>query len=55
MAREIERCNRRASRHPELSGYDLVAIFPVGYADPAAKPAPLHALRKRVSEILREL
>ena len=40
---------------PELAGYDLVAIFPVGYADPAAKPAPLHTIRKSVSEIVKEL
>ena len=37
---------------PELAGYDLVAIFPVGYADSAAKPSPLHAIRKSVSELV---
>lgn len=40
---------------PELAGYDLVAVFPVGYADPEAKPAPQHTTRKSVFEIVKEL
>ena len=38
-----------------IAGYDLVAIFPIGYADPAAKPAPLHTLRKSASELVSQL
>ena len=37
---------------PELAGYDLVAIFPVGYADAAAKPSPLHTTRKSAAELV---
>ena len=40
IEREIERSARAAG---------------VGYADPAAKPAPLHTIRKSVSEIVKEL
>ncbi len=35
---------------PEMAGYDLIAIFPVGYADPSAAPAALHASRRSPSE-----
>jgi len=40
---------------PELSGFDLVAIFPVGYADPSATPSPMHASRKSVAELVKTL
>lgn len=40
---------------PEMDGYDLVAIFPVGYADSAAKPAPQHMLRRPVDEAVAVL
>ena len=38
---------------PELAGYDLVAIFPVGYADASASPSPMHAKRKSTAELVR--
>ena len=38
---------------PELAGFDLVAIFPVGYADPAALPSPMHDKRKSVAELVK--
>ena len=34
-----------------MEGYDLIAIFPVGYALPEAHPSHLHGDRKAVSEI----
>ena len=40
---------------PELAGYDLVALFPVGYADPSASPSPMHTKRKRVAELVTNL
>ncbi len=40
---------------PELAGFDLVAIFPVGYADSDAKPAPQHTVRKSVSELVKSI
>ena len=40
---------------PELAGFDLVAIFPVGYADPSAVPSPMHTKRKSVAELVRSL
>ena len=42
-------------RIPELAGCDLVAIFPVGYADPAAKPSHLHDKRKSVAELVKSI
>lgn len=40
---------------PEMQGHDLVAIFPVGYADPAAKPAALHTTRRSPDEVVTVL
>lgn len=40
---------------PELAGYDLVAIFPVGYADPSAAPSAMHACRKSTAELVKTL
>ena len=38
---------------PELAGFDLVAIFPVGYADPSAAPSALHTRRKSATELVK--
>ena len=38
---------------PELAGFDLVAIFPVGYADSSASPSPMHAKRKSTEELVK--
>ncbi len=35
---------------PEMAGYDLIAIFPVGYADPSAAPASMHSSRRAPNE-----
>ena len=40
---------------PEMKGYDLVAIFPVGYADPSAAPSAQHTTRRSPSEAVRPL
>ena len=40
---------------PQCADYDLVAIFPVGYADESAKPAGLHFKRKEISELVDKL
>lgn len=40
---------------PKCANYDLVAMFPVGYADESAKPAGLHFKRKDISEFVDEL
>ena len=42
---------------PEMEGYELIAIFPVGYADesPEAQPSARHFERKPVSELVSEL
>ncbi|MDO4619297.1 MAG: nitroreductase family protein [Lachnospiraceae bacterium] len=37
---------------PEMSDYDLVAIFPVGYPADTAKPAHLHTERKDLSKLV---
>lgn len=40
------------SLFPEMAEFDLVAIFPVGYADAEAKPAAMHTIRKEASELV---
>lgn len=40
---------------PELAGFDLVAIFPVGYVDPSSSPSPMHAKRKSAAELVKGL
>ena len=36
---------------PEMAGYGLIAIFPIGYAAEDAQPAPKHFLRKTPEEM----
>ena len=38
---------------PEMSGYDLIALFPIGYPAPDAAPADRHSQRKDRSESVR--
>lgn len=42
---------------PEMKDYELIAIFPIGYAaeEEAAKPGPKHFIRKETEEILETL
>lgn len=40
---------------PETAGYDLVAVFPIGYPAPDAAPAEQHGRRKPVGELYSEL
>ncbi|TGY60626.1 nitroreductase [Coriobacteriaceae bacterium] len=40
---------------PETAGYDLVALFPIGYPAPDAAPAEQHGRRKAVDELYSEL
>ena len=35
-----------------MKGYDLIAMFPVGYAKDEAKPIPMHFERKSVDELV---
>jgi len=35
---------------PEMNGYDLIAMFPTGYANKDAKPSPKHDVRKSAEE-----
>lgn len=37
---------------PQMKGYDLIAMFPVGYAKEEAKPIPMHFERKSVDELV---
>ena len=37
---------------PELAGYDLIALFPIGYPDPAYQPAPGHTASKGKDELV---
>lgn len=40
---------------PEMQGYELIAIFPVGYPAEGAKPSPRHEDRRQMSEVVVEL
>ena len=40
---------------PEMQGHDLIAIFPVGYADESAKPAAMHTTRRSPDEAVKVL
>ena len=40
---------------PQMEGYDLIAIFPVGYAAEEAAPAPRHNQRKSLEELAETL
>lgn len=42
---------------PEMEGYDVVALFPVGYAsdDTAGQPSPRHSERKTREELVTDL
>ena len=40
---------------PELSGYDLIALFPIGYPDPTYEPAPGHSQSKDKADLVSYL
>ncbi len=40
---------------PELSGYDLIALFPIGYPDPSYEPAPGHTASRPEEELVSYL
>ena len=40
---------------PEMQGYELIAIFPVGYPADDAKPSNRHEERRAISEAVNEI
>ncbi len=44
-----------ASLFPEMSGCELVAAFPIGYAAEDCEPSPRHSQRRSRDEIVKEL
>ena len=40
---------------PQMADYDLIAIFPIGYATEKGVPSPRHAQRKNVAELVEIL
>ena len=40
---------------PEMAGYELIALFPIGYPADDAKPAPRHFERRAISEAVAEI
>lgn len=40
---------------PEMQGYDLIAIFPIGYPAEDAKPSNRHEDRRAVNEVVTEI
>ncbi len=47
--------NRMAALFPEMAGYSLIAMFPVGYPAPDAAPGRGHALSKTTGEMVHRL
>lgn len=41
--------------YPEMADYELVAIFPIGYAAEDSKPSPRHFLYKDIDEVVKVL
>lgn len=44
-----------AENFPQMKGYELIAIFPVGYAKEDAKPIPMHFERKSENELVERI
>lgn len=40
---------------PELEPYNLIAIFPIGYANESAEPSERHFIRKPEEEVYKEI
>ncbi len=40
---------------PEMQGYDLIALFPIGYPAENSSPSPRHTERKNISEAVQEI
>ncbi len=40
---------------PEMSDYNIVALFPTGYPDNDAEPSPRHSQRKDIKEFVKEI
>ncbi|MBQ7477098.1 MAG: nitroreductase family protein [Selenomonadaceae bacterium] len=40
---------------PEMDGYELIAVFPIGYPADGAKPSNRHEERRNISEVVTEL
>ena len=40
---------------PEMSGYEFVAIFPIGYPEENAAPSNRHEMRRSVAELVEEI
>lgn len=40
---------------PEMEGYEIVGVFPIGYPADDAAPAPRHAERKPIEELVTRL
>ena len=38
-----------------MKGYELIAMFPVGYATDDAKPIPMHFERKSAEELVEKI
>lgn len=41
--------------YPQMEGYDLIALFPFGYAAEDAEPAPSHTTRKNWEDLVETL
>lgn len=40
---------------PQMQGYDLIALFPLGYPADDAEPAPRHTMRKPADELVSRI
>lgn len=43
--------------YPQMEGYELIAMFPIGYAadEPTGRPSPKHFIRKSAEELVERL
>ena len=42
-------------KYPELAEYELIAMFPIGYAADDAEPAPMHSKKNNRAEMVKYL
>ncbi|MBQ7086529.1 MAG: nitroreductase family protein [Clostridia bacterium] len=47
--------NMLKEKYPEMAEYNLIALFPIGYAAEDAVPSPLHEKKKNKAEMVKYL
>lgn len=47
--------NKMKENFPQMADYDLVAIFPIGYAEEDSQPSPMHTKRNPRNSMVTEI